>query len=60
MLHETLLAIMQYCNIRTDIQNQGKEHSRVLKEMRQSCAFQSELESGKLSVLENSNYFKEQ
>jgi len=46
MLHETLVAIMQYCNIRTDIQIKGKEHSRVLKEMKQSCAFQSEIESG--------------
>lgn len=49
-----LNTLIQYCNIMLDIQREGKEHLEKLKEMRYTCAFQSEVESGSLN-----NYFKE-
>ena len=49
--------LLSYCNILIDIQNKGKLHLESLKEMRYTCAFQSEIESAKLAVLENPSCF---
>lgn len=54
-----LESMLSYCNIMLDIQQKGKVHLEALKEMKASCAFQSEIQSAKLAILENESHFKE-
>lgn len=45
--------LIQYCSIMQDIVNKGREQLTLLKEMKYSCAFQGEIQSGEVKQVKD-------